>query len=167
MTLRCSNCFQDDPSAVSVGDDKLKKLRGKKRKRERERERRKKGCTREGLQSLQGLIHSLPPSAIMLQRNTLRAALYTIPPRLGSTSSRFPRLFSQSTLSKAYSSDVQSWDTLVIGGGHAGCEAAAASARAGAKTMLITQRLDTIGGEFSLSLCNSTFVLVVLMSIYE
>jgi len=32
-----------------------------------------------------------------------------------------------------------------VGGGHAGCEAAAASARIGAKTALLTQRLDTIG----------------------
>ena len=36
-------------------------------------------------------------------------------------------------------------EVLVIGGGHAGCEAAHASARAGAKTILITQRLDSIG----------------------
>uniref|UniRef100_A0A0G4H6N5 tRNA uridine 5-carboxymethylaminomethyl modification enzyme C-terminal subdomain domain-containing protein n=1 Tax=Chromera velia CCMP2878 TaxID=1169474 RepID=A0A0G4H6N5_9ALVE len=36
-------------------------------------------------------------------------------------------------------------DVLVIGGGHAGCEAAAAAARAGAKTILATQRLSTIG----------------------
>ena len=33
----------------------------------------------------------------------------------------------------------------MIGGGHAGCEAAAASARTGACTLLLTQRLDTIG----------------------
>src|SRR5580692_1503811 len=39
----------------------------------------------------------------------------------------------------------QRWDVIVIGGGHAGCEAAAASARFGAATLLLTHRLDTIG----------------------
>lgn len=37
------------------------------------------------------------------------------------------------------------YDVIVIGGGHAGCEAAAASARVGAKTLLITQNKDKIG----------------------
>jgi tRNA uridine 5-carboxymethylaminomethyl modification enzyme len=38
-----------------------------------------------------------------------------------------------------------SWDVIVIGGGHAGCEAAAAAARFGARTLLLTHRLDTLG----------------------
>ena len=37
------------------------------------------------------------------------------------------------------------FDVIVIGGGHAGCEAAAAAARLGATTALVTQRFDTIG----------------------
>src|SRR6202049_272497 len=37
------------------------------------------------------------------------------------------------------------FDVLVIGGGHAGCEAAAAAARMGAATALITHRFRTIG----------------------
>lgn len=37
------------------------------------------------------------------------------------------------------------FDVIVIGGGHAGCEAASAAARAGAATALLTHRADTIG----------------------
>ncbi len=37
------------------------------------------------------------------------------------------------------------FDVIVIGGGHAGCEAAAAAARMGAQTALITHRFATIG----------------------
>lgn len=45
------------------------------------------------------------------------------------------------------------YDVIVIGGGHAGCEAAAAASRCSAHTLLLTSRKDTIG-EMS---CNPSF----------
>ncbi len=40
---------------------------------------------------------------------------------------------------------MSSWDVIIIGGGHAGCDAASAAARMGAHTLLLTHRRDTIG----------------------
>src|SRR3982074_2068081 len=39
----------------------------------------------------------------------------------------------------------EAFDVIVIGGGHAGCEAASAAARLGARTALVTINLDLIG----------------------
>src|ERR1700758_5085671 len=46
---------------------------------------------------------------------------------------------------RAMSARTKAFDIIVIGGGHAGCEAAAAAARMGATTALVTHRFATIG----------------------
>lgn len=48
-------------------------------------------------------------------------------------------------MTKISSQKLSQWDVIVIGGGHAGVEAAAVAARMGAKTMLLTHRLETVG----------------------
>src|SRR5271166_3775002 len=48
--------------------------------------------------------------------------------------------------SAAMSDRLGRYDVVVVGGGHAGCEAAAAAARLGAKTLLLTHSRTTIGG---------------------
>ncbi|MCF4096915.1 tRNA uridine-5-carboxymethylaminomethyl(34) synthesis enzyme MnmG [Maritalea mediterranea] len=42
-------------------------------------------------------------------------------------------------------SECEQFDVIIVGGGHAGCEAAAASARIGAKTALVTHQFDKLG----------------------
>src|SRR5246127_4226921 len=69
-------------------------------------------------------------------------------PRIGSLTgapTSFFRLSSLHDRSPAMISRADSFDVIVIGGGHAGCEAASAAARMGAKTALVTHRFATIG----------------------
>ncbi|KXN81258.1 tRNA uridine 5-carboxymethylaminomethyl modification enzyme MnmG [Leucoagaricus sp. SymC.cos] len=55
-------------------------------------------------------------------------------------------LCTRNRLSRFYSTGIDlSYDVCIIGGGHAGCEAAAGAARTGARTILLTQKLETIG----------------------
>src|SRR5215210_8682683 len=65
------------------------------------------------------------------RRSDFRVALTPGPPPLHSSHCR-------------YEMQTQ-FDVIVVGGGHAGCEAAAAAARMGAATALVTHRFETIG----------------------
>lgn len=61
--------------------------------------------------------------------------------------SSFIRFFSNTQIKPLIPSNHNklSCDVIIIGGGHAGCEAAAAAARTGVQTYLITQKIETIG----------------------
>ena len=63
---------------------------------------------------------------------------------LSSKKSPFASFFTTSTSLDGATMSAD-YDVIIVGGGHAGCDAAAAAARCGAKTALVTQRLDTIG----------------------
>lgn len=60
---------------------------------------------------------------------------------------KLPQLHSLQALVARHSSKLarQQFDVIVVGGGHAGTEAAAAACRVGAETLLVTQKIQTIG----------------------
>src|SRR6266704_3953161 len=67
------------------------------------------------------------------------------PPLGVSASRRLPRRLPSRLVPSYYSSMSFDYDVIIVGAGHAGTEASAMAARLGAKTLLLTSNLDTIG----------------------
>ncbi|KAG1748096.1 mitochondrial translation optimization protein [Suillus lakei] len=59
--------------------------------------------------------------------------------------SREARIRALHTATSNSNSVPDTYDVCIIGGGHAGCEAATGAARTGARTVLLTQQIDTVG----------------------
>lgn len=66
---------------------------------------------------------------------------------------KLPQLHSFQALVARHSSQLagQQYDVIVVGGGHAGTEAATAASRVGAETLLVTQKIQTIGKSYVFS----------------
>jgi tRNA uridine 5-carboxymethylaminomethyl modification enzyme len=104
------------------------------------------------------MIRIVPQRARMLWGHAPRVrSLYRLP-RTFATVSGAQRYVPPPTplpipLSHRTDGSYRSYDVIVIGGGHAGCEASAAAARSGARTALITPSVDNLG----VCSCNPSF----------